>query len=206
MLDEQSLLSAVELLAAKDPTLREIIKKYGPPPLWSRNPTFSTLIKIILEQQVSLASAQATYNKLTNTVNPLNPKTFNTITDRELRNMGFSRQKAKYCRILSEAILDGDIILDEIMEKSVDDAMKILTALKGIGPWTASIYLLMALKRPDIWPEGDRALLISMKESMNLTNVPTPTEAVLIAEFWKPWRSVAARILWHSYLSERKKK
>jgi DNA-3-methyladenine glycosylase II len=206
MLDEQSLLSAVEALAAKDPTLREIIKKYGPPPLWSRNPTFSTLIKIILEQQVSLASAQATYIKLSNTVNPLNPKTFITITNKDLRNIGFSRQKAKYCRILSEAILNGDINLDEITEKSDDDAMKILTALKGVGPWTASIYLLMALKRPDIWPEGDRALLIAMKESMNLTSVPTPTEAVLLAESWKPWRSVAARILWHGYLSKRKKK
>jgi DNA-3-methyladenine glycosylase II len=134
MLDEQSLLFAVEVLAAKDPTLREITKKHGPPLLWSRNPTFSALIKIILEQQVSLASAQATYNKLTNTVDPLNPKTFNTITDKELRVIGFSRQKAKFCRILSEAILDGDIILDEIMEKSDDDAMKILTALKGVDP------------------------------------------------------------------------
>ena len=84
--------------------------------------------------------------------------------------------------------------------------MKILTALKGVGPWTASIYLLMALKRPDIWPEGDRALLIAMKESMNLTSIPNPTKALLIAESWRPWRSVAARILWHSYLCERKRK
>jgi DNA-3-methyladenine glycosylase II len=206
MLNEQSLLSAVEILATSDPALRDIIKKHGPPPLWSRNPTFSTLVKIILEQQVSLASAQAAYNKLTNAVNPLNPKTFITITDKELRNIGFSRQKTKYCRILSEAILDGDLNLDELKEKSNEDAMKILTALKGVGPWTASIYLLMALKRPDIWPEGDRALLIAMKESMNLTSVPTPAEAVLIAESWKPWRSVAARILWHSYLCRRKKK
>ena len=206
MLDEQTLLSAVEVLTAKDPTLQAIIKEHGPPPLWSRNPTFSTLVKIILEQQVSLASAQAAYNKLTNAVNPLNPKTFITLTDKELRNIGFSRQKAKYCRILSEAILDGEINLDEIKEKSDDEVMKILTVLKGVGPWTASIYLLMALKRPDIWPEGDRALLVSMKESMNLASVPNPTEALLIAETWKPWRSVAARILWHSYLCERKKK
>jgi len=206
MLDEQSLLSAVEVLTANDPTLLEIIKKHGPPPLWSRNPTFSTLVKIILEQQVSLASAQAAYNKLTNAVNPLNPKTFITITDKELRNIGFSRQKAKYCRILSEAILEGDINLDEIKEKSDDDVMKILTALKGVGPWTAGIYLLMALRRPDIWPEGDRALLVAMKDSMNLTSVPNTTEARIIAESWKPWRSVAARILWHSYLCERKRK
>jgi len=206
MLDEQSLLSAVEVLAARDPTLLEIIKKHGPPPLWSRDPTFSTLVKIILEQQVSLASAQAAYNKLTKAVNPLNPRTFLTVTDNELRNIGFSRQKARYCRILSEAILDGDINLDEIKEKSDDDVMKILTALKGVGPWTASIYLLMALRRPDIWPEGDRALLVSMKDSMNLTSVPDPAEALLIAESWKPWRSVAARILWHSYLCERKRK
>jgi len=206
MLDEQSLLSAVEVLTAKDPTLHEVIKKHGPPPLWSRNPTFSTLVKIILEQQVSLASAQAAYNKLTNAVNPLNPRTFITITDKELRNIGFSRQKAKYCRILSEAILEGDINLDEIKEKSDDDVMKILTALKGVGPWTAGIYLLMALRRPDIWPEGDRALLVSIKDSMNLTSVPNTTEALIIAESWKPWRSVAARILWHSYLCERKRK
>ena len=206
MLDEQSLLSAVEVLVAKDTTLLEIIKKPGSPPLWSRKPTFSTLVKIILEQQVSLVSAQAAYNKLTNAINPLNPKTFITLTDKELRNIGFSRQKTKYCRILSEAILDGDINLDEIKEKSDHDAMKTLTALKGVGPWTASIYLLMALKRPDIWPEGDRALLVAMKESMNLTSVPNPAEALLIAESWKPWRSVAARILWHSYLCERKKK
>ena len=206
MLDEHSLLSAVEELAAKDPTLREIIKKHGSPPLWSRDPTFSTLVKIILEQQVSLASAQAAYNKLKKAVNPLIPATFITITDKELRNIGFSRQKTKYCRILSKAILDGEINLDEIKEKSDEDVMKILTALKGVGPWTASIYLLMALKRPDIWPEGDRALLVAMKDSMNLSSVPNSTEALIIADSWKPWRSVAARILWHSYLCERKKK
>ena len=155
MLDEESLQNAADELAAHDPHLGAVIEKHGYPPLWARDPGFSTLVKIILEQQVSLSSAQAAYDKLLMRINPLTPEEFLTLDDSELKQIGFSRQKTRYCRILAESIQSGELDLAELNQYSDKEVSETLTALKGIGPWTAGIYLLMVLRRPDIWPRGD---------------------------------------------------
>lgn len=203
MLDEESLQKAADELAARDPHLRAVIEKHGYPPLWAREPGFPTLVKIILEQQVSLSSAQAAYDKLLMRINPLTPEEFLTLDDAELKQIGFSRQKTRYCRILAETIQSGELDLAELNQYSDQEVSEILTALKGIGPWTAGIYLLMVLRRPDTWPKGDLALITSMQEVKQLETRPDIEKAAEIALAWRPWRSVAARILWHNYLSER---
>lgn len=203
MLDYKSLLIGVKALTESDPHLRRVVDRYGPPPLWGRDPGFPSLLKIILEQQVSLASAQATYDKLLAKVNPLTPKGLLRLSDDELKAVGFSHQKTKYVRILAEEIRCGSLDLDGLHRLDDEEVMGVLTSLTGIGPWTAGIYLLMALGRPDVWPRGDLALLSAMSEVKELENVPSNDEAAIIANSWQPWRSVAARILWHHYLSER---
>ena len=203
MLDDKSLLIGVKALTEYDPHLRRVVDRYGPPPLWDRDPGFPSLLKIILEQQVSLASAQATYDKLLVKANPLTPEGLLRLSDEELKTCGFSRQKTRYVRILAEAILSGSLDLDGLHRLDEEEVMDVLTSLTGIGPWTAGIYLLMVLRRPDVWPRGDLALLSAMSEVKELECVPSNDDAELIADNWRPWRSVAARILWHHYLSER---
>ncbi len=203
MLDDNSLLIGVKALTESDPHLRRVVDRYGSPPLWDRDPGFPSLLKIILEQQVSLASAQATYDKLLAKVNPLTPEGLLRLSDDELKAVGFSHQKTRYVRILAEEIRCGSLDLDGLQRLDDEEVMGTLTSLIGIGPWTAGIYLLMALGRPDVWPRGDLALLSAMSEVKELEYVPSNDEAAIIAAGWRPWRSVAARILWHHYLSER---
>ena len=203
VLDDKSLLMGVKSLTESDPHLRRVVDRYGPPPLWDRDPGFPSLLKIILEQQVSLASAQATYNKLLTKANPLTPKGLLRLSDEELKAVGFSRQKTRYVRILADAIFSGSLDLDVMQRLDDEEVMRSLTFLTGIGPWTAGIYLLMAMRRPDVWPRGDLALLSAMRDVKELEYVPSNNEATIIADSWRPWRSVAARILWHHYLSER---
>ncbi len=203
MLDEKSLLIGVEALTESDPHLRRVVDRYGPPPLWDREPGFPSLLKIILEQQVSLASAQATYDKLLSRVNPLTPEGLLRLSDEEMKAAGFSRQKTRYSRILADEIISGSLDLDGLNHLDDAEVMKTLTALTGIGPWTAGIYLLMVMGRPDVWPRGDLALLSAMRDVKELDSKPGNEDAAVIAEGWRPWRSVAARILWHHYLSKR---
>jgi DNA-3-methyladenine glycosylase II len=203
MLDDKSLLVGVKVLAESDPHLKKVVDHYGPPPLWDRDPGFPSLLKIILEQQVSLASAQATYDKLLAKANPLTPASFLLLSDEELKSVGFSRQKTRYVRILAEAIFSGFLDLDELKHFDDEVVMNSLTSLTGIGPWTAGIYLLMVLRRPDVWPRGDLALLSALRDVKELECVPSNDEATKIAHNWRPLRSVAVRILWHHYLSER---
>ena len=177
--------------------------RYGPPPLWDRDTGFPSLLKIILEQQVSLASAQATYDKLLAKANPLTPESLLHLSDDELKAAGFSRQKTRYARILAEETRCGSLDLHGLQRLDDKEVMGALTSLTGIGPWTAGIYLLMALRRPDVWPRGDLALLSAMRDVKELDDIPGNDEAAIIADGWRPWRSVAARILWHHYLSER---
>ena len=202
-LDLQTLAQGVEYLARLDAKLASVVRKHGPPPLWAREPGFPTLVQIILEQQVSLASAKAAYTKLCLIANPLNPETFLELDDRGLKEAGFSRQKMVYCRELSKTLLEGRLQLDTLDRLNDDAVRKELVKHKGIGPWSADIYLLEALLRPDIWPVGDLALASSVKELKGLSRRPDEAELSQIGNPWKPWRAVAARILWHSYLSER---
>jgi DNA-3-methyladenine glycosylase II len=165
-------------------------------------PGFPTLIHLILQQQVSLASARAAFDRLLAEVSPLTPERFLELKDGQIKSIGFSRQKTEYGRILARALVEGqlDLLTLETMEDGAVRAA--LVQLKGIGPWTADIYLLMALRRPDIWPNGDLALAIAVQRLKGLATRPTPEELEAIGEEWRPWRAVAARMLWHFYLSK----
>jgi DNA-3-methyladenine glycosylase II len=202
-LDEATLLRACETLAARDAGLGAILERFGPPPLWAREPGFATLVHLVLEQQVSLASAQAAFDRLGVAIGAPEPGPFLALDDAQLLAIGFSRQKARYARALATAVASGELDLDAL--PLVDDAEvdRRLTALPGIGPWTATIYRLMVLRRPDAWPEGDIALAQAVAETRGLLVRPSPPELVRIAEAWRPWRAAAARLLWHHYLSVR---
>lgn len=200
-LTDETLLHAVSILAARDARLARVVTDFGPPPLWAREPGFPTLLYIILEQQVSLASARAAFDRLLAVASPLTPERLLTLDDATLKAIGFSRQKARYGRELATAILAGRLDLAGL-ERLDDDAVRVeLTRVVGIGRWTADIYLLMALRRPDIWPAGDLALVTAAREVLELPMAPKSDEWVALSAAWQPWRAVAARILWHHYLS-----
>ena len=163
-LNDKSLVDSISHLRRLDPDLNQVVSNLGNPPFWSREPGFSTLILIILEQQVSLASAKAAFIKLETAIGEVTPERFVKLTDKQLRGFGFSRQKTKYGRGLSKAILNGDLDLDGLQCLDDDKVRTELTKIKGIGSWTANIYLLMALLRPDIWPSGDLALAKALRE------------------------------------------
>lgn len=202
-IDEINLPLISEKLARRDPHLRKIVKMYGPPPLWGREPGFATLLQIILEQQVSLASARACFDKLSRRVGDLTPENLLLLSDAELKADGFSRQKAGYARHLAESILQKRIDLDSLRDLDDPVVKGELLRLKGIGDWTADIYLLMALRRPDVMPRGDIALHTAWHRLSGEAR-PASDEFLRTAEKWRPFRSVAARILWHYYISERK--
>lgn len=200
-LTQRSLLRAARELAAQDPDLAAVVQRYGPPPLWAREPGFHTLIHIVLEQQVSLASAKAAYDRLVAATGRLLPERFLALSDAELKIVGFSRQKTGYGRALAHAVLNGRLDLASL--ETLDDAAakSQLMSVKGIGPWTADIFLLMVLRRPDTWPSGDLALASAVQRVKRLRAQPTPQRLERIGHAWQPWRAVAARILWHYYLS-----
>ena len=201
-LDHYTLRTGISVLSDMDPELEHVVTELGHPPLWSREPGFGTLIHIILEQQVSLASAQSAFDKLNNAAeDDLTPEQFLSFSDIDLKEFGFSRQKTKYGRELSKSLVDADLLLDTLHQLEDDDARNRLMSIKGIGPWTANIYLLMALKRPDVWPSGDLAVKKAIQDIKNLTETPSTEEADEMAQQWKPWRAVATRILWHHYLN-----
>ena len=197
------LLEAVAILAERDADLASVVAAFGPPPLWERATGFPTLIHIILEQQVSLASARAAFDRLCAAVSPLTPAGFLTLDDATLKAVGFSRQKTGYGRALAQAVLEGELDLEAL--EGVEDGLvrEQLTRVKGLGHWSADIYLLMALGRPDVWPRGDLALAAAAQEVKRLSQRPTSEDLARLAQGWRPWRSVAARILWHAYLSSR---
>jgi DNA-3-methyladenine glycosylase II len=202
-LTEASLSAAVEELTDRDADLRRIVDRFGPPPLWGRPPGYATLVKIILEQQVSLSSAQAAFDRLRLRLDPLTPDGFVRLTDAELLAVGFSRQKARYVRALSGALVEGTLDLGALDRLDDETVERELLAIPGIGPWTITIYQLMALRRPDAWPASDIALSQSLAEVRGLGTRPSPDEMAKIAEAWRPWRAAAARILWHGYLETR---
>lgn len=202
-LNNEKLLEAVKYLTKKDKDLAALYEADGVPPLWARRPGFKTLIKIILEQQVSLASGKAMYIKLERNIKPFTPIRFEELGIEYLKSLGVTRQKSSYCINIAAAILDDKLDLKSLNKLSDEDAKEMLIRIKGIGPWTADIYLLMALRRSDIWPSGDIALASSMKKIKGLRTLPTNEKQIKIAEKWRPYRSVAARMLWHHYLNNK---
>ena len=202
-LTAENLTDALQFLAARDAHLAQILKDFGPPPMWERAPGFSTLLYIILEQLVSLASAKATFDRLLAILSPITPERFLELDDATLRSIGFSRQKVASTRNLARAIQEGDLDLDALKFLTDDEARAQLMSIKGIGPWTADIYLLRVLNRRDVFPVGDRALVVAAQTINELKTWPTARELELMAENWRPWRAVAARLLWHYYLNRR---
>jgi len=192
----------IKQLTGTDELFAFINNKYGSPPGWTRPQGFISLSKIILEQQVSLASANAHFLKLNNYVKEFTPTEILKLTDEEMRNCQISRQKSKYLRSLSAAILNGNINLEKLPQLNHQEVRKQLTNMKGIGDWTADIYLMFCLQAKDIFPIGDIAVINTIKE---LNKAKTKEEIIFLAEKWKPLRSLATYFLWHYYLKKRNK-
>jgi len=190
----------IEQLINKDQIFAFIRDKYGIPPNWSRPQGFISLSRMILEQQVSLASANAHFIKLNSYLDGFTPSNILSLTDEEMRTCQISRQKAKYLWALSTAILTEELNLEELQELNEHEIRKQLTAIKGIGHWTTDVYLMFCLQAHDIFPIGDIALVNTVKE---LTTAKTTDEIMLLAERWKPFRSLAVYFFWHYYLKKR---
>lgn len=197
--DQESLEHHAAALASRGSPFDELLTHNGIPPLWRRPPTFATLVRLILEQQVSLASATAAYSRLHDRVGSVTPGTVLASTDEQLRMDGFSRQKTRYVRLAASRIEGGGFHLP-VPGSRREDALGALLSLTGVGPWTAACYLIFACGDPDVWPSGDRALVVSMTRVLGLDSVPANDVADAIASEWSPHRSTAARMLWHDYL------
>ena len=200
-LTELALARAAKELARRDRHLAALFAKHGPPPLWSRPQGFSTLIKIILEQQVSLASAASVFARLRKNVVPFRPVRMIELGEVHLKSLGLTRQKATYCLHLAESLADKRLRLSQLSSMDDEQAKATLMEIKGLGAWSADIYLLMALRRPDIWPVNDLAIAVAVAKLRELKAKPNPIELTALAEAWRPYRSVAARMLWQYYLA-----
>lgn len=190
-------------LSRKDRELKGIIKQYGYPPMWTRPATFQTLILTILEQQVSLASAYAAFKKLKEKIGYVTPAKLLQLSDEEMRACYFTRQKTGYARGLAEAVQSKKINLKKLSSLPDEEVRNELIKLKGIGHWTVDVYLMHALQRTDLFPLGDIALVNSLKEVKQLHPHISKEEMLEIAAPWRPYRTIAAMILWHSYIKKR---
>ncbi len=198
--DEQTLPGACASLAEADPALAALWERNGTPPLWRRDPGFPTLVRLILEQQVSLASGRAAFERLATVLGGVAPGPFLTLDDAQLRAVGFSRQKARYVRLLATAVEEGSFSFETVAGLEDAAAAEMLLGLTGVGPWTAANYLLFADQRADVWPRGDRALVVSLGRAIGSAEPAAYDDADVMADRWRPWRAVAARLLWHDYL------
>jgi DNA-3-methyladenine glycosylase II len=194
---------AIAELTERDADLATAVSRWGDPPFWTHPPGFAGIVIAILSQQVSLESARSTFSNLENAIGAIHPAKFQPLDDSTLRDIGFSRQKASYVRGVARQIATGEFDIEALETLDDDQARIRLMSVKGIGPWTADTYLLFALRRSNAWPSGDLALAKAIQELSGLITVPGAKEVDGIADQWRPWRAVAARILWHFYLSER---
>ena len=190
---------ALAELGRRDPDLARAHREAGLPALRRRAPGFATFVDIILAQQLSAASANAIRARLKALATPLTPESFLALEEAELRAIGFSRQKILYGRGLAEAIASGRLDLKRIHRMADEDAIAAITAEKGLGRWSAEVYLLFALRRPDIWPVDDLAVVVGVQRLKGLRERPDRKRMLAIAEPWRPWRSYAARLMWHYY-------
>ena len=205
VLTSKTLADGARELASRDKTLAQIFSSHGNPPLWRRATGFPTLVHIILEQQVSLKSGKAMFDRLNASIQPFHPDEFVARGEMYLRSLGVTRQKAAYLVHLSSLLTSGELNLSGLSRLSDLDARTSLMQVKGIGLWSADVYLLMAMRRADIWPAGDLALAVAAQELLGLRQRPTPDELEELAEKWRPLRAVAARMLWQHYLAKRSK-
>ncbi len=198
--------SRCDSLAATDADLATIIRTHGYPPMWNRPNTFETLVHFILEQQVSLASALAALNKLRERLREVTPSDLLLLTDEELKACYFSRQKTGYARYLAESVVKGELILEELGNLPDEEVRRLLTRLKGIGNWTADVYLIFVLQRSDVFPLGDLAAVNALKRLKRLPLSSSREELLEVTEGWKPHRTIATMLLWHYYLSTPRKR
>jgi DNA-3-methyladenine glycosylase II len=190
-------------LSSRYVEFKNIINKYGIPPFFNRKPGFSTMVLIILEQQVSLASARAAYNMLKKEIGQVVPQKILQLTDEQLRSCYFSRQKIHYIKGLAAAITNKKLHLASLSTKTNAQVYDILIQQKGIGPWTIDIYLMMCLQRVNLFPLGDVALVNSMKHELNLPKETTKEQLDKISKEWEPYRTIAAFLFWHAYIQRK---
>jgi DNA-3-methyladenine glycosylase II len=202
-LDEITFREAVDLLVSEEPVFAAVIDEHGAPPFWSRPEGFGTLVWLIMEQQVSLESGAAMYRRLHGLLGTITPETVAASTESALRGIGVTRQKTAYLLELGRSVAGGDLDLDALADMPFSQARETLLDVKGIGPWTADVYLLAALRFPDVFPLGDRALQVGAGEVVGMLTVPDRDELELLSLPWRPIRAVAARIIWHAYLGKR---
>jgi DNA-3-methyladenine glycosylase II len=200
-LTDRGLAHGARAVARVDRDLAGLLERHGTPPLWERRPGFATLVQIILEQQVSLASGRAAFARVVAAAGDVTPKRVAKLSERQLRAAGLTHQKAAYVRGLARSIMRGEFDIGAVALMDDDAARAELIKLKGIGPWTADIYLLMALGRRDVWPRHDLALAAAMRDVKRLRSLPTLDRQLEIAAAWRPWRAVAARLMWQHYLN-----
>jgi len=199
----QALKTALRQLATKDKVMQELLQSYGTPPLWRRRQDFQTLLHIVLEQKVSLASAAAVLSRVKALCPSMQPEDFLRVPDSDMRQAGISERKLSYCQSIAKAMVDGSLNLKQLHKLDDDAVIDALIKVRGIGPWTAGVYLMMAMRRADAWASGDRALAVSVQECYLLDDVPSYEALDKMAEAWSPCRGAAARMLWHAYLCKR---
>jgi DNA-3-methyladenine glycosylase II len=202
-LDEDTFWLGVDLLGSEDEHLARIVDRWGLPVFWHRQPGFPTLVLLILEQQVSLESGAAMYRRLGGLLGRVEPETVIGAGEDGLRKIGVTRQKAGYLLDLSRRIVERELDLSSLDTLPLEEARARLLSIKGVGPWTSDAYLLSAGRRPDMWPVGDRALQVGAGDVLGMSSVPNEAELAILGEPWRPIRAVAARLIWHAYLSER---
>jgi DNA-3-methyladenine glycosylase II len=191
-------------LAAQDPLFKNIIATHGYPPLWVRPASFQTLILIILEQQVSLAAAYAAFKKLKEKIGYVTPAKILALSNEDLRSCYFTRQKIVYARELATSIQTKQLVLKKLRALPDEVIRNTLKQIKGIGDWTVDVYLMHSLQRTDLFPMGDIALVNSLKHEMKLDPHTTKEILLQIAAPWRPYRTIAAMLLWHAYIKRKK--
>ena len=187
----------------QDSCMLQIIEEYGYPLIFSRPANFETLIHIILEQQVSLTSAKAALVQLKQKIGEVTAEKILLLTDQELRDCYFSRQKIRYAKCLAEEVINGSLVIDELYKKSDEEVSIQLKKIKGIGNWTVDVFLMMALHRCNCFPTGDIALINSIKHVKQLPKETSKEEILQIAEQWQPYKTIAAYILWWAYIKRK---
>ena len=193
----------MRILARGEPRFAAVLRRHGPPPLWPREPGFATLVLLMLEQQVSLAQARAMYARVGLAVGKVTPTNIATLGEIGLRAIGVTRQKSAYLYALAMELGSGGLNLDSLTGLPDTAVIDALDALHGVGPWTAHCYLLFALRRPDVFPAADLALMEAVRQLWKLRARPSAQSLARRAAAWSPYRASAARLLWHHYLSER---
>ncbi len=205
-IDAQTLLEGTRALGKMEPAFGRIVMTHGEPPLWVRAPGFATLTKLILEQQVSLASAAAVYRRLRSEIGEVTARAVVDAGVDRLKTVGFTRQKAGYTVDLAESIVSRRLKLGALANMPADESRAVLLSIRGIGPWTADVYRLVALRHADVWPHGDVALADAAHQVLGLEGRPAQDDLTAMSVRWAPWRAVAARLFWHHYLSVRGRK